>query len=290
MHEPRSRKIRLDTGIEYHLLEWGGDDPSLEHTVVLVHGFLDLAWGWVETVQAALAGRFHVIAPDLRGHGDSDWVGAGGYYHFMDYVADLSSLVDQTARRELSLVGHSMGGTVTAYYAGAFPDRVRSLALLEGVGPPEDPTPIPERLATWIAAWRRARSREPRRYATLADAAARLCEADSLLRPELALRLAERGTLALADGSRRFKHDPLHATRGPYPFRVAVAESFWRRISAPVLLVEGSESAFRAFGEEVERRVACLAHARRELIAGAGHMVQRHQPAALGQLLADFLS
>jgi pimeloyl-ACP methyl ester carboxylesterase len=290
MHAPRSRRMRLETGLEYHLLEWGGDDAALEHTLVLVHGFLDLAWGWQQMVSASLAGRFHVIAPDLRGHGDSQRVGLGGYYHFMDYVADLSSLIDQTARRDLSLVGHSMGGTVAAYYAGAFPDRVRRLALLEGLGPPEDPTPIPERLASWITAWRRARRREPRSYATIDEAAARLCAADSMLEPELARFLAERGTLELPDGSRRFKHDPLHTTRGPYPFRVEVAESFWRRISAPVLLVEGSESAFRGFGEEGERRAACLPHARREQIAGAGHMLQRHRPVELGRLLADFFS
>jgi pimeloyl-ACP methyl ester carboxylesterase len=289
MPAPRSRKIRLATGIDYHLLEWGGDDAGLEHTVLLVHGFLDLAWGWEQTVHAGLAGRFHVIAPDLRGHGDSDRIGAGGYYHFMDYVADLSSLVDQTARHALSLVGHSMGGSIAGYYAGAFPERVRSLALLEGLGPPEDPTPIPERVASWISAWRRARTREPRTYATIDDAAARLCKADSMLRPELARILAEHGTIELADGSRRFKHDPLHATRGPYPFRVSVAESFWQRITAPVLLVDGSESAFRGFEHEADRRAAHLPHARHALIDGAGHMIQRHRPAELGRLLVEFL-
>jgi len=43
-----------------------------------------------------LATRAHVIAPDLRGHGDTDWIGAGGYYHFLDYVADLDELIART--------------------------------------------------------------------------------------------------------------------------------------------------------------------------------------------------
>jgi len=55
---------------------------------VLVHGFLDLGYTWHE-VAATLATRAHVIAPDLRGHGDSDWLGAGGYYHFFDYIPEL---------------------------------------------------------------------------------------------------------------------------------------------------------------------------------------------------------
>ena len=288
MSEPRSIRVRLATGIECHALEWGGNDAALGHTVVLVHGFLDLAWGWERTVRSGLAERCHVVAPDARGHGDSDRVGAGGYYHFMDYVADLASLVAQVGRSRVSLVGHSMGGSIASYFAGAFPDRVERLALLEGLGPPEDESPVPERAAAWTAAWRRAREREPRTYASVEEAAERLRTTDPLLEAELSLELAERGTVELADGSRRFKHDPLHLTRGPYPFRVDVAESFWRRIRCPVLFVEGSESPFRAL-EGVERRRACFSDAQLVVLAGAGHMMQRHRPAELGRLLAEFM-
>ena len=112
MREPTSRMVPLGTGLRYHVLEWGVDDVSLQHTVVLLHGFLDMAWGWMRTVRARLAGRFHVIAPDLRGHGDSDRVGAGGYYHFIDYLADLHELIDKLGRTKVSLVGHSMGGSI----------------------------------------------------------------------------------------------------------------------------------------------------------------------------------
>src|SRR5690348_15261143 len=101
---PISRRIPLATGLGCHVLEWGRDQPALDHTVVLLHGFLDLAWTWVPTVEAGLAGRFHVLAPDVRGHGDSDWVGGGGYYHFIDYLADLDDLVRTLGRRRLSLV------------------------------------------------------------------------------------------------------------------------------------------------------------------------------------------
>jgi pimeloyl-ACP methyl ester carboxylesterase len=287
--EPRSRRVELATGIGYHVLEWGGEDPALDHSVILIHGFLDSAWGWERTVRAGLAGRFHVIAPDVRGHGDSDRAGPGGYYHFMDYVADLASLVEEVGRARVSLVGHSMGGSIASYAAGTFPDRVHKLALLEGLGPPEDDTPLPARTASWIAAWRRARERDPSSYPSLEDAAERLCALDPLLDRELARELAERTTVELSGGARRFKHDPLHVTRGPYPFRVEAAQQFWLAVRAPVLLVEGSESTFRAFGEEGERRKACFPGARREILAGAGHMMQRHRPAELARLLAEFL-
>jgi len=250
---------------------------------------LDLAWGWAPTVQAGLAERFHVVVPDMRGHGDSDRVGAGGYYHFMDYVADLASLVEQLGREKVSLVGHSMGGSISSYFAGTFPSKVRRLALLEGLGPPEDETPAPERSALWIAAWKRARGGESRGHESIEAAAARLRANDPKLSDDLARFLAERGTDALADGRRRFKHDPLHLSRGPYTFRVDQAESFWRRIDCPVLIVEGSDSPFRAL-PDLDRRIACLKDTQRVVIDGAGHMMQRHQPEALARILIDFLA
>src|SRR5262245_55778139 len=95
------RKLLLGTGLNYHLLEW--DDAKADHTIVLVHGFLDNCWGFRRLAEAGLHERFHVIAPDLRGHGDSDWIGPGGYYHFSDYVADLHELIQKIARGTLSL-------------------------------------------------------------------------------------------------------------------------------------------------------------------------------------------
>jgi pimeloyl-ACP methyl ester carboxylesterase len=284
---PVSRRIRLDTGIELAVLEWGNADA--DHTLLLTHGFLDLSWGWAPMVEAGLSDRFHVIAPDMRGHGDSDRVGAGGYYHFMDYVADAASLAELTRRKKLSVIGHSMGGSVASYLVGTYPDRVEKLVLLEGLGPPEDPTPLPERMSTWIAASARARRERPRAYADVAAAADRLQQHDSLLPRESALFFADHGTSILDDGRRQFKHDPLHVTRGPYPYRVDIAEAFWRAVTCPVLYVEGGESSFRAFGDELDRRLSVFQNAIKKTLAGAGHMMQRHRPKELAQVLLEFL-
>jgi pimeloyl-ACP methyl ester carboxylesterase len=286
--EPVSRRVELGTGLGYHVLEWGVADDDT-HTVVLIHGFLDLAWGWEGTVASGLAGRYHVIAPDLRGHGDSDRVGAGGYYHFADYVADVASLIDKLAGPRLSLVGHSMGGSVASYYAGTFPERVHRLALLEGVGPPEDSLPAPERMAHWIRGWRDAHQRKPRRYPNVEAAAERLRQNDVGLSHELSLRLAERGSELMPDGTRRFKHDPVHLTRGPYAFRVELARPFWERIRCPVLSVEGSESPFLSRLFDVEKRLTWIGNVQRRTIQGAGHMLQRHRPRELAAILLEFL-
>jgi len=287
---PISRRIPLATGLSYHVLEWGRQEPALEHTVVLLHGFLDLAWTWVPTVEAGLAGRFHLLAPDLRGHGDSDRIGAGGYYHFVDYLADLDDLVRQLGRRRLSLVGHSMGGTVASYYAGTYPDRVHRLALLEGTGPPESGAAGPARTASWLEAWRRLREKAPRAYPSLEEAAARLRAHDRLLGADRALELARHGTVRRADGQLEFKHDPLHVTPGPNPFSAEVALRYFGQVTCPTLLVEGSASVFRHAPAEAARRAGAFRHARKAVVQDAGHMMQRHQPAALAALLLDFLS
>lgn len=287
MTAPGSHHRTLFTGLDCHYLEW--DDARADHTVVLVHGFLDLAWGWARTVEAGLSSRYHVVAPDVRGHGDSGRAGAGGYYYIMDYVADLAALIDEIGRERVSLVGHSMGGSVVSYFAGAFPERVHRLALLEGIGPPEDESPVPHRVARWVGAWRHARKKQPTAHASLAAAAERLRRSDPLLDEEQALFLAEKGTVRDEDGSFRFKHDPLHLTRGPYPFRRTVMDGFHAEVACPVLLVDGSLSHFLPAPEEAERIRGRFRDARTSVLEGAGHMMTRHQPAGLARLLVDFL-
>src|SRR5205085_5967544 len=144
-----------------------------------------------------LAQRYHVIAPDLRGHGDSDWIGRGGYYHFFDYLPDLDEVVARLAHGNVVMTGHSMGGSVAAYWAGTRPEKVRALVLLEGIGPPEASTPASERTSRWIDAWREARGKA-RVMPSIDDAAARLRKHDHLLDAARAHALAAKGTRDVA--------------------------------------------------------------------------------------------
>lgn len=280
----KSRWIGLHHGLTYHVLEWAGP-PDATTTFVLVHGFLDFAYGWHE-VAPLLAKHHHVIALDLRGHGDSDWIGAGGYYHFLDYVADLDEVIARLARPRVVVVGHSMGGSVAAYWAGARPTRPAALALLEGLGPPDQSAvDLAERTATWIDSWRSARARcKP--MTSIDAAVARLRAHDPLLEEPLARRLAIEGTRH-SDAGWVWKFDPLHLTMGPYPFRCDAAVHYWRRIACPVLFVDGAKSAINLPESERAARRTHFAAARAETLPEAGHMMARHQPAALAALLLD---
>ncbi len=287
--EPTSRRVPLATGLDYHILEWPPADSECDHTAILVHGYLDISWGWRPVADAGLGGQLHLVAPDMRGHGDSDRVGAGGYYHFFDYLADLDNLITKMGRQRVSLVGHSMGGTIVSYYAGAFPERVHRLVLLEGMGPPVPDVPMQRRVRSWVKGWQRARAEPPRTYSKLADAVARLRAHDPFISEDMALEMARRGTAATTDGQVRFKHDGLHLTRGPYPFVLEHARELWQQIRCPTLLMEARDSQYVRMIPDLRERYACIPNTAHVFIENAGHMMHRHQPAELATIISDFL-
>lgn len=280
--QPISRHV-VANGLRHHVLEWDGGGRT---TILCLHGFLDLGFAFHRVAPALAAAGYHVIAPDLRGHGETERVGPGGYYHFMDYVLDVSDLADALGRDRLALAGHSMGGSIACYFGGAFPSRVWRVAALEGIRVPETPAEaFPGRVAEWVAGVQRARRTSPRVYATAADAARRLRQFDPLCPEEEALAIAEHGTREVP-GGRAFRHDPLHLTRAPYPFRLEVALAMWSAISCPVLLVDGAQSD--RLPPDYARRLAAFRDVRRVVLEGVGHMMMRHEPDAVGRVLVEF--
>src|SRR4051794_5580893 len=115
-------------GLRLHYSDWGNASAP---PLLLIHGGLDHSRSW-DHVARALRTSFHVIAPDLRGHGDSDWA-TGSSYSLADHVYDLTCLVKSAGLANAAIVGHSMGGMVSLTYAGAFPEQVSRLVVLDGV-------------------------------------------------------------------------------------------------------------------------------------------------------------
>ena len=255
-------------------------------TLLLLHGFLDAGATW-DLVAAPLAAAGHeVIAPDLRGFGRSDRIGAGGYYHFPDYVADVAALVNALSTARLGVVGHSMGGTVAVYYTGTLPARVERLALLEGLGPPHnEPELAVQRMETWLRDLERI-DRAPRAVASLEQATARLAAVHPHVPHATLSRVAEQLTLRDESGRLTWAWDPLHRTTSPMPFSVQVFKTFLRRITCPTLLVSGGAAGWHPPDEE--ERAACLASAEHVELPEAGHMMHWSEPAALAERLAAF--
>ncbi len=124
-HTYFSQRLRL------HCVDWGnpGKPPLL-----LIHGGRDHCRNWDWTA-VALRDDWHVIAPDLRGHGDSQW-SPDGSYTMAGYIYDLAQLVHQQRLAPVTIIAHSLGGNIALRYAGIYPEAVAKLAAIEGLGPP----------------------------------------------------------------------------------------------------------------------------------------------------------
>ena len=288
MSEPRHRTVD-SLGLPIHCLEWG--DPSGE-PLVLVHGFLDLAFSWtpfVAELQRCAERPLWIVAPDCRGHGDSGWVGAGGYYHFPDYVLDLEGVIQALGVSSFKLIGHSMGGTISLLYTGTFPERVKKLALIEGVGPVGMSfSDAPQRMDQWIGEIRARGRNHFRAYTSVAAGARQLRQTNPRLQEGFADKLAHAAMRQNAEGKWVWKFDPLHRTAAPQPFYTAQAIEFLRRIACPVLIVDGKQS-HQSKRTDKQQRYDAIANRRHIVIDGAGHMVHQDNPTALVAALLPFL-
>ena len=282
MSTSRDRVITANR-LRLHLLEWGDSGPVM----LLLHGFLEHAhvWDWVAP-RLAEAGH-HVYALDWRGHGDSEWIGAGGYYHFVDYVADLAALTRQLGERVI-LVAHSMGGGAAVLYAGTEPERVSALVSVEGLGLPDiDPHAVLDRVVGWLYDLERVAAR-PQASVSPDVAVARMRERFPHFSEAVARHLVTHGLYRVGD-EWRWKFDPLHQTRSPLPMPVACVRAFWPRVACPVLYVEGADSVLRLSEADIEERLTAL-RAERITIAAAGHHPHLEQPEAFAEAVTTFLA
>lgn len=281
---PLADRFVAANGIRQHLVEHPGGGRG---TVVLLHGYLDLARSFEEVIVPLGEAGYRVIAPDFRGHGETDPTPVGSYYYAMDYVADLDALLDALALERVHLVAHSMGGTVATRYAGTRPARVASLALIEGVGPPSMPADVsPDRTIAWLDGVKKVRSRPQRVLRSLDEVVARMRTSHPSVPLEILRVMAERATAPTADGGRVFRFDPLHMTTSPLRYDAEAFEAYVARITCPVLTIDGGDVGA---WPELADRAARYPNVRPVSIPGAGHMIHWTAPASLVASLLAFL-
>ena len=283
MAVPESRFFQSQ-GLRLHYWDWGNADAPL---MLLVHGGRDHGRSF-DLIAKSLQPHFHVLAPDLRGHGDSDWT-KGGSYALTEYVYDLSRLVRGTGADKVTMVGHSMGGMVCLIYAGTFPEQVSALVVLDGVTvlPNAKSAPAHERIAKYVGQLDKLDDRAPRRYRTIDEAAAQMRVTNPRLPDDLAQHLAAFAVRRNDDGTYSWKFDPYQRSMAPHRLSPDDHVSLWSRIACPTLLLRAEESFLAS---PVAAEVAkYFQQARMETISGVGHWLHHEKPDEVIGAIRTFL-
>jgi len=277
-----SQRLRL------HYVDWG--NPSAP-PLLLVHGGRDHCRNW-DWIARRLRKDWHVIAPDLRGHGDSEWSKSANY-SMASYVYDLAQLIHQLKLAPVTIIGHSLGGAITVRYAGIYPENVKRFVAIEGLGrSPKSQVdnaakPMVEKMRDWIDEQREAAGRLPRRYKSIEEAFARMQEQNKHLSDEQARHLTVHGVVQNEDGTYTWKFDNYVRVFLPYDMPQPDIEALWRNISSPSLMVYGKESW--ASDPRKDGRAQFFKDASFVQIAGAGHWVHHDQLETFMKLVEPFI-
>ena len=287
--------------LNYHVRLWGpatSDLPPLE----LVHGWMDVSASYqfvVDAFSQAFAQGRRIIAPDWRGFGLTAPPVPTDHYFFPDYLADLDQLLDQYAPgTPVDLVGHSMGGNVAMFYAGARPARVRRLVNLEGFGmPASKPTKAPKRYAEWMDELKALQRGEMalKTYDSADGVARRLMKTNPRLPQDKAQWLARHWARPNAQGQWEILGDAAHKITNAMLFRLEEALALYAAITAPTLSIEASDDSLglwwkgRYTLEEYHQRLQSVPDCRIARVEDAGHMLHHDQPQAVAALIEGFL-
>jgi esterase len=270
--EPTSQTLDVN-GLRVHYLDWGNPGAP---PVVCVHGYTSSAQAF-NALARRFRDRYHFVAMDVRGHGESAWSPAGAY-QYRDQVDDLAAVVDKLGLSRFTLIGTSMGGIIAMAYAGSRPDRLTHL-VINDIGP--DVEVGSQRITQMVGA-------RPNEFGTLDDAMAYRRQMSPIVagrtlddQRELAL-----GVLRQRSDSRWiWKMDPAYIQQrvkiGP-PERPALWPAL-QRVTCPTLVVWGGDSDVLS-GTQARRMVETLAGGELVTVPGVGHAPTLVEPAVVTAL------
>jgi len=262
--------------LKLNYADWGNPDAP---PLLLIHGGRDhcRSWDWVAE---ELRGDWHIIAPDLRGHGDSAW-SPDGNYEMSAFVYDLAQLVHQLNLAPVTIVAHSMGGSIATRYTGLYPENVRKLVAIEGLGPSpkveaeRDAIGIRARTRKWIDDKRSAAGRQPKRYPTLEAALERMRGENTYLTDEQARHLTIHGISRNEDGTWSWKFDNYLNIWAAFDMSRDDLHAIWAAITCPILMMYGANSW--ASNPEKDGRISHFSTARVVEFENAGHWLHHDQ-------------
>ena len=270
--QPTNKFVTVN-GLSVHYLEWGKAEMP---AVVCVHGYTSSTQAF-NALSRHLQDRFHVIAMDVRGHGESSWSPPGAY-EFADQAGDLAAFIDRLELQRFALIGTSMGGIIAMAYAADHADRLNAL-IINDIGP--DAEPGSNRITGLVGA-------RPDAFATLDAAIAYRREISPITagRPVEDQEELARGVLREdASGQWVWRMDPAYIEqrlkRGP-----SVRPVLWpalAKLQCPTLVIWGTDSD--VLSEAQARRMAeTLPNGELVPVSGVGHAPILTEPAALSAI------
>ena len=221
-----SRYIEVN-GVKLHYLDYG---TAGFRAMLCVHGGAAHAH-WFDFVAPGLTPDHHVLAPDLRGHGDSAWADPRTY-SFKTHAEDINAFLEKLDLRDVVLIGHSMGGMISLIDAATNPGRIARLVIVDST------MLMPMDRVTKM---REFSARPGRSYATRDELVARyrLEPAETqMAAPEVIHRMAINSGRQDADGQWRHKAD----RRVYVNFEQIAGVPLWEKIKVPALVIKGEHS------------------------------------------------
>jgi pimeloyl-ACP methyl ester carboxylesterase len=260
--------------LRHHLIARGSPGARV---VMMVHGLTQQAHVF-DAVASVLAEHYHVYALDVRGRGETEWGPPDGY-HFANYVADLEAVREALGLERFSLIGTSMGGLISMYYAAMYPAHVQRV-VLNDVGPEVPPVGLQRILTTTASA--------PAAFADIKSVAKYYAEEN----PQVLAGRSDEEVMEYArwhvrhsdSGLYVWKMDP--AVRQPTVPAAAPAMPPWdalKAITVPILVLRGDRSDI--LDEDIcSRMVAAAQHGMSVVVPGVGHAPTLMEPEALAAI------
>jgi pimeloyl-ACP methyl ester carboxylesterase len=270
--QPKSEQITIG-GLQLHYLDWGN---AAAPPLVCMHGYTSSADAF-NGFARHFRDRFHIVALDVRGHGESAWSPSGAYT-YRDQAGDLAAFADRLGLGHFILLGTSMGGVIAMTYAMEHGERLRAL-VLNDIGPEVEHGS--QRITQMVGS-------RPDEFATLDAAMAYRREASPIVAGRGA---ADQRELALGvlrqrpDGKWGWKMDPAYI-RQRIERGAPVRPNLWpalAQLACPTLVVWGTDSDVISEAQ-ARRMIETLPKGELLAVPGVGHAPSLVEPAALAGL------
>jgi len=253
--------------------------------VLCLHGWLDNAASFLP-LSSRLPG-LDLVAVDLPGHGHSDHRPPSANYYFMENLRDVDAALDELGWETCHLVGHSLGAGVAALYAAAAPERVRSLVMLDSVGPFSEPAnKCVTRLQKSLRS-ARANARRKRPYASIDDMI-KVRQANTDLLDEPARLICERSAKRV-DDHYEWTNDSALYWVSPILMTEEQALAYLAGITAPVLSLTATPFTSAISETLYHTRTAAIPNGRHELLTGDHHFHMDQVEKTAGMILPFIL-